>query len=111
MGLGFTEEQATKIMLAMDEALVNVIRHAYGGAHDKPIFIDMRGTEDNGRIGLRVLIRDEGRKVDPAKIRSRDLDDIRPGGLGVHLMKSIMDVVEFTPQDRGMALEMIKYLD
>jgi anti-sigma regulatory factor (Ser/Thr protein kinase) len=47
--------------------------------------------------------------VDPATIRSRDLDDIRPGGLGVHIIHEVMDEVRYERRDsRGMRLTMVK---
>jgi len=110
LAIGFSAEQAAMIMLTIDEALANVIKHGYGGQKGLPIevFIERICPED--RVGIRVLIRDRAKKVDPASIKSRDLDDVRPGGLGVHLIKSLMDEVVHRPTGEGMELEMVKYL-
>ena len=60
---------------------------------------------------FRIDIHDYGRFVDPDEIRSRPLEAVRPGGLGVHLMKSTMDTVEYRPNDHGgTTLTMIKRL-
>ena len=44
---------------------------------------------------------DYGRYIDPSRIASRPLDEIRPGGLGVHLIRSTMDVVEYNENRHG----------
>ena len=108
----FDDEVSGQIVLAVEEALANVIQHGYEGASDQPIDVRLERLEQNGRRGIRVTIRDYGRQVDPATIRSRDLGDIRPGGLGVHIMRSIMDdVVYACPADCGMLLTMTKWHD
>jgi len=94
---GMVEEQADCLVLAADEALTNIIRHAYEGATDQPIdiYIHSDGTE------LHLTLRDYGQPVPREIIHSRDLDDIRPGGLGVHIMTTCMDSVEFQHPDEG----------
>lgn len=94
---GMVETQADGLVLAADEALTNIIRHAYEGATDQPIdiYIDSDGTE------LHLTLRDYGNPVPREMIRSRDLDDVRPGGLGVHIMTTCMDSVEFQHPDEG----------
>ena len=109
--IGFSAEQAAMIMLTIDEALANVIQHGYDGQKGRPIDVFIERVCPEGRVGIRVLIRDRAKKVDPASIKSRDLDDVRPGGLGVHLIKSLMDEVVHRPTARGMELEMVKYLE
>jgi sigma-B regulation protein RsbU (phosphoserine phosphatase) len=56
---------------------------------------------------------DFAQPVEVAKIRSRPLDEVRPGGLGVHLMRSVMDHVEFLPPPAGIGnlLQMVKRID
>jgi sigma-B regulation protein RsbU (phosphoserine phosphatase) len=48
--------------------------------------------------------------VDPAQVRPRDLDDLRPGGLGTHLMREAMDECEFVEPPPGCSnlLRMVK---
>ena len=92
--------------LAVDEALCNVIRHGYDSAQDRPIWVRLW---PEGERGLRIVIEDEAKQVDPATIRSRDLEEIRPGGLGVHIMHEIMDEVTFEKRDSvGMRLTLVK---
>jgi anti-sigma regulatory factor (Ser/Thr protein kinase) len=105
---GMVETQADSFVLAADEALTNIIRHAYEGATDQPIDIDIYsdGTK------LHLTLRDYGQPVPREMIRSRDLDDIRPGGLGVHIMTTCMDSVEFQHlEEGGTKLVMSKRID
>jgi anti-sigma regulatory factor (Ser/Thr protein kinase) len=98
------------ITLAIDEALANVIRHGYDNEPDLPIDVDIRCTDEHPPE-LAVTIRHYGRQVDPATIKGRDLEDVRPGGLGVHIIQSVMDVVEYScPPDGGMLVRLVKRL-
>ncbi len=111
LAIGFSAEQAAMIMLTIDEALANVIQHGYDGQKGRPIDVFIERICPEGRVGIRVSIRDRAKQVDPASIKGRDLDDVRPGGLGVHLIKSLMDEVVHRPTGEGMELEMVKYLE
>ncbi len=104
---GFPEEHRHRATLAVDEACSNIIMHAYGGATDQPILITARLIEN----GIEVVLRDYGKKADIESIKSRELDDIRPGGLGVHLIRSAVDTVVYdnTLPD-GNQLTLKKYL-
>lgn len=107
--LGFGDDETAHITLAVDEALVNVIEHGYGGPCDKPIEVELRRINREGQTGISICIRDQCRQVDPATIQGRNLDDVRPGGLGVHIIHSVMDEVSFQPAgDEGMLLVMTK---
>lgn len=108
---GFSETDAHALTWAIDEALSNVIRHGYQNQPNQPITVSLEAVRGpDGRVGLCIIIRDMGRQVDLDTIQSRDLDEIRPGGLGVHVIRSIMDEVEYScPPDGGMKLKMIKY--
>lgn len=58
---------------------------------------------------IRIIIEDEARQVDPAIIKSRNLDEVRPGGLGVHIIRAVMDEVAYEHRSPiGMRLSMIK---
>lgn len=108
---GWSAAQSAELVLAMDEALSNVIRHSYCGEPTHRILIAVRTivAPDDGE-GLEVSVRDFGRQVDPAKIKGRDLDDVRPGGLGVHIIRAMMNSAEYSRADGGgMLLVMRKY--
>ena len=109
--VGFDQKECAAMALAVDEALTNVIRHAYGGVLDKEIKIAIEQlNEVDDRRGLLICIRDFGKALDPSKIKSRELSDIRPGGLGVHIMREVMDEVVFEHQPAGgTLLRMTKY--
>ncbi|MFQ5707463.1 MAG: ATP-binding protein [bacterium] len=104
---GFPEEARNAVTLSVDEAASNIIKHTYKGQTDKLIVVTCRILEDR----LEIVLRDFGEKADLKKIKSRELEDVRPGGLGVHLIKSNMDVVVYddTLKD-GNQLTLAKYL-
>jgi len=102
---GFGECESTLIVLALDEACTNIIRHAYDNAC-KPIRMEMTALRDR----VRFVLRDYGRTCCPKKIRSRKLEDIRPGGLGVHIIHQAFDSVEYAPQRRGTKLTLERRL-
>lgn len=107
--LGFSETQAAQSALAVDEALTNIMRHGYDRRIDAPIWLSLTPFDDDRGGGVRIVIEDEARQVDPCNIKGRDLDDIRPGGLGVHIIREVMD--EATYERRGpvgMRLTLIK---
>jgi len=104
---GFDDHSCGHISLAMDEALANVMRHGYKGQRDGRIWISV-WTHENPDA-LEIVIEDLGASVDPAKIRGRDLDDVRPGGLGVHFIRHTMDECMWEQRPGGgMRLRMLK---
>lgn len=109
--IGFTETHCSQLALAVDEAMANVIRHGYDARTDGKIWITITHKGD-ARTGLSicVIIEDEAKQVDPCSIKSRDLEDIRPGGLGVHIIKEVMDVAKYERRecDCGMRLTLVK---
>ena len=111
-GIGLDDEQCESVALAVVEALTNVIRHSYDGPCDKRIIVKLNEViYSEEASGLEIVVRDFGRQVDPSVIKGRDLEDVRPGGLGVHIIHSVMDEVSFTPVgDCGMQLRMVKYI-
>jgi len=113
--LGFSSAECRAIVLAVDEALTNIIKHAYGGEAGRPIraFFCRIEVPQNGkqRKALEIVIEDRGKKVDRAKLCGRSLEDVRPGGLGMHFINECMDAVEFR---RGLGknqLRLMKLLD
>lgn len=106
---GFSKQDVSDIVLAVDEACQNVIRHAYGGDSDGDISIELRQRAD----ALIIIIRDFADLVDVSKIKPRDLEDIRPGGLGTHLIQEVMDEVDFLPPplDGGNLLRLVKKIE
>jgi len=103
---GFSGTDTADIVLAVDEACQNVIRHAYGHEGEGDISIEIRNRGD----ALILFIRDFADPVDISKIKPRDLDELRPGGLGTHLIGEVMDEVDFLPPpiDGGNLLRLMK---
>ena len=102
--LNFSLDEIADIKLAVAEACTNCIQHAQGSAH-----IEIRCV--NQGDGLRVSVRDYGRGTRVEQIRSRDLDEERAGGLGVFLIRSLMDEVAYDVHpDHGTHLTMFKRL-
>lgn len=93
-----------EIGLVVNEALANVIRHAYSGANDQPI--ELRLEPYHG--GVCLQIRDWGNGRDPSEGFKQRHDPLVPGGLGLICLKKLMDGIKFTPQTDGMLLEMIR---
>ncbi len=100
---GFEDCAIELMVLAIDEACTNVIRHAYGHAC-KPVRMQLISLRDK----VRFVIRDYGSVCDPKKIQGRALEDIRPGGLGVHIIREAFDSVIYSPQARGTRLVLEK---
>jgi len=106
---GCSESVARDIVIAVDEACQNVIRHAYKGSPDGKIVLDISRDGDSVVLNLR----DFADAVDVAKIKPRELDDLRPGGLGTHFIREIMDEVDFLvpPEGDGNILRMVKRIE
>jgi phosphoserine phosphatase RsbU/P len=80
-------ELRDKLVLAVDEACTNIIRHAYCGECDNKISLRVKRERDM----LVFELRDDAPAVDPGRITARDLDECRPGGLGVPFIRELMD--------------------
>ncbi len=92
------EDVVDKVVLAIDEACANAIRHAYEGRCDETLEVSFR--EDGEYLELQVS--DQGAPCPPEYIERRPLQppavsDLRPGGLGVPLMHEVFDEVRFCP--------------
>lgn len=112
--LGFPDAECRAVVLAVDEALTNIIRHAYQGKADQPIAISFRRTQTPAdgarRPALEIVLEDRGIRVDGSKLCGRDLEDVRPGGLGLHFIKESMDAVEFRRYWGRNQLRLVKFL-
>ena len=112
--LGFPEPECRAVVLAVDEALTNIIRHAYQGKTEQPIEASFRRiqTAHDGarRAALEIVLEDRGVTVDREKLCGRELEDVRPGGLGLHFMRECMDAVEFRRRWGRNQLRLVKLL-
>ena len=89
--LNFTEGERRKIVLAVDEATSNIIKYGYKGDTDKKIDFQIETT--GGKLTFKI--RDYGETPDVDKIKPREIEDVRPGGLGTHFLREVMDSVEY----------------
>jgi serine/threonine-protein kinase RsbW len=106
---GFSEKLIYSLMLAADEAASNIIEHAYEGVADAVIYItcDMRGDD------IVITMRDYGKPFDPSGVKEpnlkADLSERQIGGLGIYLMRKLMDNVRYESDPRnGNLLTMTK---
>jgi len=99
-------ELRDRLVLVVDEACTNVMRHAYCGGETGTIAL--RVTRERDMLGFEL--RDEAPCVDPARIKPRDLSECRAGGLGVAFIDATMDFwhIEGLPGGRGNRLVMRK---
>jgi len=103
---GMEDTVIEDVKLAVDEACSNVIKHAYRGDTSKKIVIKYKIMQN----GFAVIIEDSGIKAHLKLIKGRNLDDVRPGGLGIHLIKRVFDVFKFDEKKKkGNRLILIKY--
>jgi len=104
----FPLAEAQKISLAIDEAVTNVIKHSYGNQADRSITIDYFLTP--GAIRIRILYRGLPPDISDEEVNiGRMIKRKRKGGLGVKLMKTIMDSVTYSTADGENCCEMIKW--
>ena len=103
---GCNEDLGEKLVLAVNEACMNVIQHAY--KDDEWGEIIMQIHNNDSQMIFRIL--DFAKPVDLSRVESRDLNDVRPGGLGVHFIKEIMDDCRMghLEKGRGNYIEMKK---
>jgi serine/threonine-protein kinase RsbW len=90
-----SDDDVSKLELAVDEACANVIEHAYG--HDITREVDVRAVFDEDEVRISVI--DSGRGFDPAKVDEETVEQLvakrKSGGLGFRLIKTLMDDVSY----------------
>ena len=96
---GFDEDELFRLELACDEACTNVIEHAYGGENQGELTISY---QVNGNL-FEITIVDHGRAFTPEQIKKPDIpqsadeaEKLKVGGLGLHIIRQVMDSIEYT---------------
>jgi len=107
---GFDHKDIYSIQLATDEAASNIIEHAYEGVSDGVLELSC-GMQDDA---IKIVLVDHGEPFDPSEIPMPDLkanlSERKIGGLGIFLMRKLMDEVHYTsqPSKNSNTLTMIK---
>ena len=110
--LGFGEKDCRAITLALDEALTNVIRHAYGNKPNRPIevlFNKLDGAKSD-LPGLEIVLTDRGAKPKPNALKGLPPGELRSGGLGLHFMRQSMDTVVHKRVGSTNRLRLVKFI-
>ena len=103
---GCGESLIELMVLGIDEACTNIIRYAYGNAEDQLI----RLTLERRAGTLRCRLRDYGCPLDTCKLNGRELGVVRPGGLGLHLIRQAFDNACYLRRPKGTELVLTKTL-
>lgn len=103
---GLPDEECRGVTLAVDEALANIIRHAYKNRDDQRIEFNC----DVNAEQMEFTLLDRGEPPDPARICAQPLDELSLSGRGTHLIKAIMDEVSYEQVSTGNQLKLIKRL-
>jgi sigma-B regulation protein RsbU (phosphoserine phosphatase) len=85
-------------VLAVNEACANIMQHAYKGQCSGDIILEIHRKQNE----ILVRLTDFAEPVDKTACKPRQLDEIRPGGLGVHFMHELMDEVRFLETETGV---------
>jgi serine/threonine-protein kinase RsbW len=105
---GFNDKEVYSVQLAADEAATNIIEHAYKGITNGQIELSC-GMRDAEFI---IIMHDHGRAFDSRKVTKpnleADISERQIGGLGMYLMRKLMDEVIYCSSGAGNLLTMIK---
>lgn len=107
---GFNEKDVYNIQLATDEAASNIIEHSYEGISDGVLEISC-GVKKNT---ITIILTDHGKSFDPSHVPmpnlKADLSERQIGGLGLYLMRKLMNEVHYEadPKSKRNTLTLIK---
>ena len=103
---GCSDGCAEDIVIAVNEACMNVLEHGYRERQDGDLILDL--AVSGGELVVEIV--DFAPPVDPQVLRPRPIEELRPGGLGTHFMQECMDRVLFLtpPEGAGNRLRMVK---
>ena len=107
---GLTEAEVYAVQLAVDEASTNIMEHGYGRECPNRIDITCEILAD----GLKVVIYDDAEPFNPESVPEPEinvsLEEVKSRGLGIFLMRKMMDEVEYeSSPEKGNTLTMIKH--
>jgi serine/threonine-protein kinase RsbW len=102
----FTDREMELMVLGIDEACTNIIRHAYHLIEDQPIILIFENIRDGA---VRFSLRDYGEGFDLNSVQSRPYDHQKPGGLGLHLIRHAFDQINYSRKSKGTLLILVKH--
>lgn len=104
--VGCDSALAEQLVIAVNEACMNIIQHAYGNDSPGEIVLEIFNNADT----IRFRLQDFAAPVDLNRIKPRELGEVRPGGLGTYFISEIMDECKMghLEGNRGNYLEMSK---
>ena len=91
--LHIQEDLKDELVLAIAEAAQNIVKHAFKNAANANELMVVQISCENNK--LQIAFYDRGTPVDPKKVKHREIDNVKPGGLGTFFIQEIMDAVEF----------------
>jgi len=104
----FPPSESRKIALAVDEAITNVIKHSYRNAMDKDIKLEFFSSADG--IKVRIIFTGVPPVLEQMGVNlNKMIKEKKKGGLGVELIRRIMDSVEYKTTENFNTCEMIKW--
>jgi len=106
-GYPFSEKERLLMVLGVDEACTNIIRYAYRLRDDQLIALSLEGS----RTCVRMRLRDYGEQVRPHEMKGRSHDMIKPGGLGLYLIRNAFDEIDYVLKRCGTELVLTKNLE
>lgn len=115
-GFGCSDEVKKKLSIAVDEVFSNIVKYAYPGSQgDVEIYVETGIAADadvpEGKKCFSVIFRDSGEPYNPLEERdpdiTLDIDGRTPGGLGIFLVKKLMDSVKYTYENEMNVLRIM----
>ena len=91
--INLPQDQKDELVLAIAEAAQNIVKHAFKNAAKPNELMVVEISCENKK--LQIAFYDRGTPVDPKKVKHREIDNVKPGGLGTFFIQEIMDAVEF----------------
>lgn len=106
-----SREEENKVILAVDEAITNIMEHAYDKRLEGWIDIQIEATEDQ----ITIRIQDSGRQFDPIRVEEPDIkkhvEQGKQGGLGIYLIRKVMDEVKYRFREgEKNEIKLVKYI-
>ena len=105
----FDDRTINSFKLVIDEACTNIIRHGYRDIKNGEITIKAIIR----RLSLTILMIDQGRSYDPRQANTPDLAKYvnigKKGGLGILMMRKLMDDIQYSVTERGNEFRLTKY--